>query len=427
MAAIAPFRALRYNLTAVRDLSLVVAPPYDVITPPQREQLAARSPHNIVHLELPQDRPPLDRYAAARETFQAWRRDGVLAQDADPALYLYEHAFEWQGASHRRLGVVGALELTDDSLAQMLRHEATFEGPKADRLKLLDAVQANLSPVFCVAPDPSRRFAQALAAGRAAHASDATATVGEGETARVWVVRDPARIDAIRQALAPATLLIADGHHRFAVAVSRRAQFGTVMCYVAAMDDPAVVMRPIHRVVKIPEERRRDWRATLERLCAFEPAASVPELMAWLDREDAQGRFGYYAHGRCWKASLREPVLHAWLLNPTTPMALAGLDVTLLHHLLLPQAAGDAAQVDAGSGQSASGGNRLCDYTAEPADAAAMADRLGEAGCAWLLRPIPLAQVFALASQGVTVAHKTTFFHPKLLSGLFLHSVEPAQ
>ncbi|MBI3312395.1 MAG: DUF1015 domain-containing protein [Candidatus Omnitrophica bacterium] len=472
MVTLAPFRALRYNLDRI-DLSTVVAPPYDVISPADQESLYARSPYNIVRLILGkqsrEDTHSSNCYTRARDVFSEWRRTNVLIRDDAPAVYLYEHAFTWQGQRVCRLGCV-ALLVFDGSVPEgVLHHEATFAAPKADRTRLLEAVPANLSPVFFVYDDPSGQIHERMlhasrtlaplatapisplptipppAAGRtgpalravlplAAAAGGGTKTTGQAsdEVVRIWAIREPEVIRDLTRRFAEGRVLIADGHHRFSVAVSKRQQFGAVMGFFSWMEDPAVRVRPIHRVITVAPDGTTRWDTRLKTLCHVQPASSLEQLTKWLANGTGQGRFGYYQDGRFAQVSVQEDVLAKWLLHPPIALPLAGLDVVILHELLLPQlreslrtpvlapgsrlqASGEGPQPPAPSPQPPQ-----CHYTPYPDEAIAMVDgRQGD--CAWFLRPLPLPQVFALASQGLTLPQKTTYFYPKLLSGLFIN------
>ena len=422
MVAIAPFRALRYNAERIGSLSRVVAPPYDVISSEEQDQLYDASPHNVVRLiygkQFPDDDQRVNRYTRAQATFEEWRKTGVLIQDDTPALYLVEHAFAWRGQSLRRLGFLALLVFDGSVPERVLAHEATFEAPKADRSQLLEAVRANLSPIFVVAPDPQRHTYTLL--DRVSHDQQPLATARFHEEAvRLWAIMDAEMIRAIRERLAGVSVLIADGHHRFAVALSKRHLCGAVMSYFALREDPALVVWPIHRVVNVTPDRRAAWRARLESLCRLDPAPSLEHVTRWLATTQGQGRFGYYEQGRCYTATLSEDMLAAWLLRASVPLALAGLDVTLLHEMMLPELVGPADPRRAIEGSS-HGTTPLCRYTPDPAEAIQMAAQ-AEGGCAWLLRPIPLPQVVALAAQGFTLPQKSTYFYPKVLSGLCIH------
>lgn len=425
MVAIAPFRALRYNLDLVGSLRQIVAPPYDVISPEEQDRLYEASPHNIVRLILgkqyPADSPTDNRYTRAKQTFDQWRNQRILIQDNAPAIYLYEHTFRWSAQPLRRLGFVALLEFAGSVPDRVLLHEATFEQPKADRRQLLDAVRANLSPLFCIFSDQRHTIADLLNQWCQTTPPLSTFTVpgptevGQDEVVRLWAIPDPNTIHELKQHLSPVSVLVADGHHRFEVALASRHRFGAVMSSFFWLEDPAVVMRPIHRALCLTNVSPETWGSRLQALCELVPTSSFEQVTRWLTTSERQGQFGYYAQGRFYQASLRQEVLAEWLLHPSVPLALAGLDVTILHELLIPKLTGPSL-----------GTNHLLRYTPEPSQAIALVDS-GQADCAWLLRQIPLEQVFALASQRFTLPQKSTYFYPKILSGLFINAFDPVR
>lgn len=406
MARIAPFRALRYNLDLVGTLGGVLAPPYDVISLEEQDQLYQTSPYNVVRLiygkEMPGDDERRNRYTRAKASYDQWRREGLLVRDPAPAVYLCEHTFVWQQRPRRRLGLLALLQFDGSTI---LRHERTFEGPKADRAKLLDVVHANLDPVFCIAPDPQKVVYPLLDQATRAQEPVIDARF-RGDRIRVWALTDPMIIHDIQRHLAPQSVLIADGHHRFEVASSRRDLSPAVMTYVALREDPELVLRPIHRVLSLDPKALAGIRAKVEQLCHLELMDSPGSLMAWLDVQRSAGCFGYADHAGCYTAAMQLDELAEWLAHPTVPSALAGLDVSILHHRLL-----------AGMGIAAS--KDVCAYTPDHEQAIALSRQAG--GCAWLLRPIPLAQVFDIAGAGFALPQKSTYFYPKVLSGLVIN------
>jgi uncharacterized protein (DUF1015 family) len=413
MIAIAPFRALRYNPEAVR-LSEVICPPYDIISASARAQLCARSPYNFVRLELPEEDGAADRYTAARRLLESWRQQRVLVQDAQPSIYLTEHAFRWAGQRWSRLGWMSLLRFNGSTADEVLGHEATFDAPKADRAKLLEAVRAQLSPIFCIVPDPDHQVQTCLTSLAEAERPTAMAALGPSggqETIRLWPITDSAAIAGLQQLVAGGRALIADGHHRFAVAFSHRRLCDGVMTYFACADDPAVQVRPIHRVVRLGAIEPATWQARLRELCDWEPAASMEEGWKRLSRANGAGGFLYYAPPQAAVVRVRKEVLAQFARETSLPQRLAELDVTILHHLLLPRLAGSALPVEAVS------------YTPDVREAAQRAEEARPA-CAWMLRPLPLATVFELASQRLALPQKSTYFYPKAFAGLTVHAFD---
>jgi len=400
MVAVAPFRALRYDAEVVEDLSRVIAPPYDVIGPDDQTRLYDASPYNVVRLILgrdgPGDTPQENRYTRARRAFEAWGTNGVFRQDEAASFSLLEHEFVWDGRPYRRLGFLGLLQLDDAVDRWVLRHEATLDSPKADRARLLEAVPANLSPIFCVFPDPERRVHRVLEAAVQNGPLWATVTVG-GEIVRVRRLTDETLHRQIAERLAHTKVLIADGHHRFEVARAHRARYGAVMAYFVSMEDPGLLIRPLHRLVP----GSRAGLSALQSWCRVESERDASAVLAWMDGTSAEAAFGCYAEGRWHRVTITESRVAQWLMNPTVPLPVAGLDVVMLHELIFP-ALGVEGQVR---------------YTPDP-EAAAEAVERRACQMAWLVRGVPIHRVYAIADQGVTLPPKSTFFYPKVPSGL---------
>lgn len=403
MVAVSPFRALRYNPAAAGDFSRVIAPPYDVIDAQEQERLYQASPHNIVRLILGKqastDTDTDNRYTRARRDYDAWRAQGILRQDAAPAVYAIEHVFDDPGGARRtRLGVIALLGL-DGAAGGVLKHERTLAAPKADRTQLLLAVPAHLEPIFCVYPDATAAMQRQLATACRV-LPIATATPGM-ERVRVWAIQDQEFIDAFRRHLASESVLIADGHHRFEVGVANRDRCSGLMAYFVSMADPALAVHPIHRLLG-----RAPGITAFERVCELEPVADGPAALDWVRGQEAeQGCFGYCEDGRAYRARVRPEARQRWIKDSGQSLALARLDVSVLHGLMLP-AVGISSE-----------GVR---YTGNPSEVWA-ALRTGSAKAAWLLREIPLPTVYQLAQAGHVMPPKSTYFYPKVPSGLTIH------
>lgn len=406
MVTIQPFCALRYSSHAISDASQVLAPPYDVIDADTQERLYQRSPYNVVRLILGKqfgsDTEQDNRYTRAQRDFDAWRERRVLDRDALPALYLVEHTFDDRGISRRRLGFIALLALTDATTRAVLRHEATLAAPKHDRTKLLDAIPANLEPIFCIYPDEGATVQRLLEQTRQQAAPTLSATIGV-EAVRLWMVTQPELIEPVRQRLSAVSVLIADGHHRFEVAHANRHRYGAVMTYFVSMEDPALALRPIHRIVQ--PATTPTAAQTLQQLCVLEPSSDVPSLLHWLQAVSGQGSFGYWDGRGLYRVTVKPESLARWLLTPSVPQPIASLDVSILHGLLFASCGIEGSPLR---------------YTVDAADAVQTARALAGSS-AWLLRPIPLRQVFALAAQGLMLPPKSTYFYPKVPSGLTMH------
>lgn len=404
MVAIHPFYGLRYDPAQAGELSAVLAPPYDVIDSDEQERLYTCSAYNVVRLilgkQFPADTASDNRYTRTRRDFDAWKVSGVLAFDPQPAIYLIQQLFSGPHGPVSRLGFIALLGLDDNTRQQVFRHEMTLSAPKADRTRLLEAVPANLEPIFCVYPDAQASLQAQLTAITQGQ-PDGDAQLNE-ERVKMWVVRSPDLIKPIQQHLAKTAVLIADGHHRFEVGFANRVKFPAVMTYFASMRDPGLVVMPIHRLVS--HASAMDWDK-LAQVCEVKPQAEAA-CLEWLGKTPQPGRFVVLSAGQWRCVSVREERLARWLMSPTVDSAVASLDVSLLHGLILPF----LGQADAA-------------YHADFGKAAAFA-REGANRSAWFLRGIPLEQVYAIAAAGITLSPKSTYFYPKVPSGLVINAFD---
>ena len=397
---VVPFRGERYREAG--KLSRLIAPPYDVIDAAARAGLAALDEHNIVHLMLPEAASGGDRYAWAGEQLAQWRRGGVLARDTEPAVYVMA-----QGA---RLGVFVALAAEGYDLRRVRPHEKTHAGPKADRLALLRTTRTNLESIFLLAPDRDRALEQALAEV-AKRAPEATAELG-GVQIRFWVVRGEA---ASRFRLPDAPLYIADGHHRYETASAYAREnpaADRVLAFLVSAEDPGLVVLPTHRLIYGTGHRADAVVAAWQ---SWFDVAPVPRGVDPIGYLTQLGR----DRTACLVATPEGPLL-GLALKPDAPLdgfrdlgaspAVRSLDVARVETLVVrPLLRADASTPTLG-------------YTADAQEALAFA-RQG-ACTAVLLNPTRVAQVFAVADAGDVMPPKSTYFAPKVPSGLVLRPVE---
>jgi uncharacterized protein (DUF1015 family) len=419
VAEIHPLRALHYDIAAAGPLDRLVAPPYDVIDAGQRAELAARSPFNVVDIDLPQGDP--DPYARAAELLEQWRMQGIVVQDSEPALWALTQTFTGpDGATRTRRGFFCKVRLSDYGPGQVRPHERTHPAAKEDRLRLMRATRANLSPIFSLYSDPAGEAWSALEPATAEEPWGEV-TDDEGTTHRLWRMRDQAAIARAQEALAGVELLIADGHHRYETARTYAEEIGgegehryVLMCLVS-MSDPGLAIFPTHRLVGgIDEERRRRLDDALER--EFELTEASPDRVVPESENGDLPTFGVLERGgaRPLRAKLASPEI--------ADRALAGhsdsyrrLDTAVLEKLLLEDALG--LTEDDISHQRGLGYARDLDQARELLSG-------GEYELAFLLRPTPVEQVQAIAAAGETMPPKSTYFYPKLLSGLLFNPLE---
>jgi uncharacterized protein (DUF1015 family) len=412
MAEVLPFRALHYDRDRVGGLQPVVAPPYDVIDDAQRAELLDRSPHNVVEIDLPKGDDP---YAHAAAVFEQWQRDGILVRDEEPALWALEQDYTGpDGRRRTRHGFFARVKVEDYGAGRIRPHERTHPGPKEDRLRLTRATHANLSPIFSLYDDPAGAAWAALAPHLQAEPW-AEVTDEDGTTHRLWRVGDAAAGEAVSAALADKELLIADGHHRYETARVHHAEGGAghvLMCLVA-LQDPGLTVFPTHRLLTgLDGERREALRATLDRdfevaevaAGELEPTGDGPVRMGYLDSH----------HRRPLMLTLRDPSIAATAL-PDKPEPYRALDTAVLEALVLQGALGmsedDISHLHG------------LDYARDTAQARERVES-GAAEAAFFMRGTPVAQVRDVAAAGESMPPKSTYFFPKVLTGMVFNPLD---
>ncbi|MEK7818062.1 MAG: DUF1015 domain-containing protein, partial [Actinomycetota bacterium] len=266
LADVIPFRGIRYNREIVPDLAEVVIPPYDVITPQAQKDFYERNKHNAVRLDFgvtaEGDTETENRYTRAAGALDQWLQEGIMVQDPEPAIYcLREEYLTLQEKAAVRDAVIAAVRLTDFSEGRIIPHEETSGAPKQDRLKLMEATEANLSPIFCLYHDPEHAVTEILQKIREGE-PDLMLTDERGTRHSLWKTSDPEAISAICELLASREILIADGHHRYETALAYREQrrsadkspegdqpYDFVMAYLAEIDSARESILPIHRFI----------------------------------------------------------------------------------------------------------------------------------------------------------------------------------
>ncbi len=419
MATLAPFRGVRYTQQA-GPLERLTAPPYDVISPAEQQRLLQRSPYNVVrlilHPEEPGDDEQNNRYTRAAARLDEWLQAGVLAADERPAIYLYDQEFEIQGRRFTRRGILSLVKLEPLGQGSIYPHEDTLAGPKADRLKLMAACQGDLSPVFGLFPDEDQRVTTALEDLRAAARGDAAVSVDAPDGRHALTpVDDPAAIARLQALMADKPLFIADGHHRYETAWAYRQRWieehgepgpaDYVMMVSVAMSDPGLVILPTHRVLRAAQGFDAAAFAA-----ACEPFFEVERVAGPLGEPAAPHEFGAYfgrAQGGL-KLRLKDEGAAA-ADAPERSEAWRMLDVSLLRRLIFRRVLNqDATALEQGPNIA---------YVHEAAAAQRLVDEEGWEA-AFLLHPTRIEQLRAVALAGERMPPKSTYFYPKLLSGL---------
>ncbi len=405
MAIIRAFRATRF----ARLIPEVVAPPYDVIDEGLRAELASRNPYNIVHLTLPTGND--DRYTNAAQTLQRWLADGVLREDSPPAIYRYIQQF-YDPLTHTertRTGYFVLLHTEPYEKGVVLPHEHTFPGVKEDRFRLLQATRTHMETIFGLFED-TPAFQEAIADMLWEPLAQVEGdNLPEGNFHKLERITNPVEVVRFERAFEHARVWIADGHHRYETALRYGQTYGSegsperfLPILLVPMDDPGLVILPTHRILnETPPGSPDEWRARLGGefdLTPIEPETIVMQM----------AQHNGEAIGFVWNGG-------AWLIRPKAyptveglPNALTQLDSWVLHERVMP----------------ALGYKDPTKTYTRSAEEAVEAVRSDRAQAAFLLNPPPLRALQQIASAGGKMPHKSTYFHPKVLSGLILWQVK---
>ncbi|BCM92452.1 hypothetical protein IAD21_04332 [Abditibacteriota bacterium] len=419
MAQFTSFRGLRYDCNRVQ-LSKVLCPPYDVIKGTARDELLAQDPHNIVAVELATrygEQATEEQYAQSASLLKQWTEEGWLTRD-DSAFYLYEQQFEVPGTSHirKRRGVLGALTL--EAFGKGVQpHEHTMSGPKADRLNLLRATRTNTSPIFGLVKDEDGWIDGLIRSVVETTAPTCEATTEDGVVHRLWRVLDDETVNGLEAAFENESILIADGHHRYETALNylnetdqENGGENSVMMLCVSMQDDGLIVLPTHRVVKNVEVSQ--LRTKLRELFTVERLSSLEDLEGMLEEEVGTTRIGLILPNEYALLTLKDGDKP---MDKTKSDAYNGLDVSVLHQLILERELGiDAAKLAAGG---------YVIYTIHTKEAAKYVQG-GEANAAFLLRSSPVTQVQEVADAGDKMPQKSTYFFPKLVTGLVLRPLD---
>jgi uncharacterized protein (DUF1015 family) len=426
-----PFRGIVYNPTRVDDFFALLAPPYDVISQQEREMYYQRHPHNVVRLIYGRDEATDsahdNRYTRAADYLHTWLRDGVLQRDAAPAMYLCAEQYRLpDGSPRERQGLIALCRLEPYERGVVLPHEETSPVPKRMLFDLRSTVEANLSQIFALYSDPTGGLQDILAAQR--RLPPRLSFHDEQQMLRrVWAITDRPSLEQIRQVMADGWALIADGHHRYETCLAyqqmrRQANprttgeewFNFAMFYLTDIHDPGLTILPTHRVLRgLPPTLVQQMPTRLQDSCVLEafpyttPAegqAPRQRLLQEMRRRGAQGpALGLYTGDQT-----------LWLLTPrgasaaTEAASSPALDVSFLHDFLLGKVLG------------INPGEEMIAYTQDDSATLELVDSR-EYQVAFLLNPTPIAQVVQQALAGRRMPRKSTYFFPKLLTGIVLH------
>lgn len=427
MAEIRPLRALRYNLEKAGPIENLTCPPYDIISPDQRRELLSRSGYNLIRLELPQEGK--NPYQEAAHTLNLWRSEGILQLDMEEGMYLYEEEFLSQvdrGDRRSVLGLVCRVRLEDFANGVVLPHEETLSKAKEDRFQLLSATRCNFSSIYSLYRDEGGLTRQRLL--NLKNTCPPRYAFSDGlVTHRLWVVNDPVAIQALREDFAGRKLYIADGHHRYETGLRYRDALREQGAYLPGseyilmtltdMEDPGLTVFPTHRLVRGLEGFDE---AALLSACqedfSLAPCKTRQESLAALEEAYREGQHAFALYsGREWTVlTLKDPAVMEALLPGTSP-AYRTLDVSILHSLVLERLLGIDKENMASQ--------KNLTYTRSAEEAQRSVDQ-GESQCCFLLNPTRVEEIGQVAQNGEKMPQKSTYFYPKLITGLVVNSLE---
>ncbi len=420
MADVQPLRALHYALEKTGGLQPVVAPPYDVIYNEGRTALLAQSPYNVVEIDLPISENGVDPYEHAAAVLADWRAEGAVVQDERPAIWPIEQDYVGpDGRSRTRRGFLARVRVEDYGPGRIRPHERTHPGPREDRLRLTRATKANLSPIFALFSDPSQRAWSALEPATASPPWGQTVDP-DGTVNRLWRVDDPAIIATVQQAAADAELLIADGHHRYETARVYAEEIGgegphryVLMCLVA-LEDPGLTVFPTHRLVRNLSDTQWDaLRRTIEADFTMTPLDSTEELPP---AENERIELGYIdvREKQPYRLVLKDQAIADGAM-PDRSEPYRRLDTAVTEALLLKGALGMTdEQIDHLDGLG---------YARDDAQAIELVLG-GEYDAALFMAPTPVHRVQDVASSGESMPPKSTYFFPKVPTGLVFNPLD---
>lgn len=425
MSSIKPFRAIRYNAEKISDLGKVMCPPYDVISEEELQEFSARSPYNFTHIILPKDTPPIgslreeeDRYKRAKRIFSEWRNNSILIQDEKPAIYFYKQEYKDKGQKYSRLGFISLMQLRDDHESRVKPHENTHVHAVEDRFKLWRSLNANLSCIFVCYSDRQKKIEKIFIRKVLGQRPLVDIMDGDGVGHRLWRLDDMALIHEINASIGDQHLFIADGHHRYRVAQELRRQklsrmtekptgdepFNYVMTYFTNMDSRDLQILPMHRIVKsFPSDL-----SVLEEYFRVDRLPNKDELLIPLARAGKnEHAFGLYTKGGVRLLRLRNKLLVAKHIREGSK-EYKHLDATILKHFVFDRMGIKSEDII---------------YTKNFDEVIEKVDQ-GQAAAGFIMNPVSIAQLQAIALNGEKMPPKTTYFYPKVLSGLTVYTMD---
>jgi uncharacterized protein (DUF1015 family) len=424
LAEISAFLGVRYNQELVKDMAAVICPPYDIISPEQQKAYYEKSDYNVIRLEhgmiLPNDNKANNRHTRACTTFNQWLKERVLLIDHVPSFYIHEHCFTYRNIRKRRLGLTACVRIEPWEKKTIFPHENTVPGIKSDRLDLMRACAVNFSPLLGLYEDLGQKVTKLLTtqAGR----KPAIDFALDGETHKLWVANEPEFVQRASHFLASKPIYIADGHHRYETALAYRDEkrretghvrgneaFNFVMITLVSFSDPGVVVLPVHRLIgglstNILDKFRNMLETNFELVSVPLGEGGVPEIAGVTTRVIG------LEPGNIVALKLRQSLSLKEMMPEGHSEAYKRLDISIVQHLVIDR----LVELDK---------NSSIFYTPNTIEARRLVES-GEYQLAFLLNPIPVSMIKTIADSNDKMPGKSTYFYPKLPTGLVVNRLE---
>ena len=421
MSSIKPFHAVYYNPEKIEDLNKVVSPPYDIISQEEQIQYHNLSPYNFTHIDLGRDKARDDKknnkYTRAKKMFHEWIKKGIMVQDEKPCIYFYRQEYKMLGEKHHRLGFISLMKLQDDEDSKVHPHEDTHAKVIEDRLKLTRALSSNLSSIFVCYSDKQRQVEKIF--NRKVVTNDPIIDIVDENKVkhRLWRLDDKTLIKEINDSISGQNLFIADGHHRYQVALQYRRRklqrktnvsmaepFNYVMTYFTNLDSKDLQILPMHRIVK-RINKKMDFLEEFFRIDKVRNGYELPILLAKAGINEHA--FGLYTRDGIKLLRLKNKLLINKHIKEGSS-DFKNLDATILKHFVLDRLGIESDDIK---------------YTKDYKEATDLVDHYS-AQASFIMNPVRIEQLKAIALNGERMPAKTTYFYPKVLSGLTVYKMD---
>lgn len=425
MTKIKPFKAVYYNQDKIKDISSVTCPPYDIIPPQKQQHYHDINPYNFIHILLGKDIQGEDKYRRAANYFNDWLKQKILIQDTRPAIYFYRQQYKIRGEKKNRLGFVSLLRLEEKG-GPIFKHEHTHLEPKEDRLKLLKELKANLSPIFVIFLDKKRIIQRLYQRIIGENNPFLSATDDDGTVHELWRLDAPQVLEKIQEDMSSENIFIADGHHRYEVACAYREQmkeklgaitgeesFNYLLAYFTNTDQRGLLIMPVHRLLKL--KGGLDLENFKSGLKDYFDVEEVKEKDRFFFLMEKGGRsehvLGIYKDKKFWLLRLKNITILDRLINDKSK-GYKSLDVSILNHIVLKKVLGYEQDYLENKENLAFSPNADEFIKRADSDSSLMV---------FLLNPVKMEQIISVSLIGERMPPKSTYFYPKVLSGLVVN------